>query len=232
MSGAEPSPELRRFVAEMPTERAPILAFMREAAAALAPGTDVLDAGAGNAPYRELFAHCRYVTSDWSSSPHEGAGRVDIQASLDDLPVADGSFQALLNTQVLEHVADPGRVAAELYRVLTPGGRLWLTAPLVWPLHEEPYDYWRFTSHGLRRVLEGAGFEVERLEPRGGYFSVLATMLAGAPYWTAPAPRREPLRRVLALGLHLSSRLVRRLDPLDGQRTLSLGYACVAVRPE
>jgi SAM-dependent methyltransferase len=229
---SDPSPELRRFVAEMPTERAPILALMREAAAALPAGSDVLDAGAGNAPYRELFAHCRYVTADWSSSPHEGAARVDIQASLDDLPVADGSFQAVLNTQVIEHVAEPTRVAAELFRVLRPGGRLWLTAPLVWPLHEEPYDYWRFTSHGLRRVLEAAGFEVERLDPRGGYFSVLATLLAGARYWTAPAPRREPLRRTLALALHHSGRLLRRLDTLDGQRTLTLGYACVAVRPE
>lgn len=232
MSGGAPSPELDRFVAEMPTERAPILAFMREAAGALPAGARVLDAGAGNAPYRELFAHCEYITADWTASPHPGAHSADLVASLDDLPAADGSFDAVLNTQVLEHVADPAGVASELHRVLVPGGRLWLTAPLVWPLHEEPFDFWRFTSHGLRRVLEGAGFRVERLEPRGGYFAALATILAGAPYWTAPAGRLEPVRRALTLALHLSARLVRRLDRLDGQRTLTLGYACVAVRPE
>jgi SAM-dependent methyltransferase len=232
MSDAGASPELQRFVAEMPTERGPILAFMQEAAAQLEPGSRVLDAGAGNAPYRELFGHCRYVTSDWSSSQHEGAEKVDIQASLDDLPVPDASFDAVLNTQVLEHVADPVRVAGELFRVLAPGGRVWLTAPLVWPLHEEPFDYWRFTSHGLRRVLEEAGFRVERLEPRGGYFSAVATLLAGAPWWTAPGPpgAREPLRRGVAFALRLSAPLVRRLDPLDGQRALTLGYACVALK--
>jgi SAM-dependent methyltransferase len=226
------SPALERFVAEMPTEREPILALMREAAASLPQGAKVLDAGAGTAPYRELFAHCEYLTSDWSASVHPGAREADIVASLTELPVPDGSFQAVLNTQVLEHVADPREVAAELFRVLVPGGRLWLTVPLTWPLHEEPYDFWRFTSHGLRHVLEETGFRVERLEPRGGYFNALATMLAGAPYWTGPAPRRELTRRVLALALHHSARVVRRLDALDGQRSLTLGYACVAVRPE
>jgi SAM-dependent methyltransferase len=232
MSGTRPSIELRRFVAEMPSEREPILALMQEAAERLPSGSRVLDAGAGNAPYRELFTHCRYVSSDWSQSPHEGAGQVDVVASLDALPMGDGSFDAVLNTQVLEHVADPPRVAAELFRVLAPGGRLFMTVPLVWPLHEEPYDFWRFTSHGLRRTLEGAGFRMERLEQRGGYFNALATLLAGAPYWTGPTARHEPLRRALAMALRLCAPLVRRLDRLDGQRTLTLGYACVALRPE
>jgi SAM-dependent methyltransferase len=232
MNSAAPSPELRRFVAEMPSEREPLLLLMQEAAARLPSGSRVLDAGAGNAPYRELFEHCSYVSSDWSDSPHEGAARVDVVASLDALPMDDASFDAVLNTQVLEHVADPARVASELFRVLAPGGRLFMTAPLVWPLHEEPHDFWRFTSHGLRRVLEGAGFRIERLEPRGGYFNTLATVLAGAPYWTGPAARQEPLRRALAMALHLCAPVVRRLDRLDGQRTLTLGYACVALRPE
>jgi SAM-dependent methyltransferase len=231
MSASVSSPALERFVAEMPTERRPILALMREAATALPAGARVLDAGAGTAPYRELFAHCDYVTSDWTASVHPGARDADIVGSLEQLPVPDRSFDAVLNTQVLEHVADPAKVASELLRVLVPGGRLWLTAPLMWPLHEEPYDFWRFTSHGLRHVLEQSGFRVERIEPRGGYFSALATVLAGAPYWTGPAPRAELLRRALALALHLSAGLVRRLDRLDGQRALTLGYACVAVRP-
>ena len=226
------SPALERFVAEMPTEREPIIALMREAAASLPEGAKVLDAGAGTAPYRELFAHCEYLTADWSASVHPGARDADIVASLDELPVSDHTFEAVLNTQVLEHVADPRKVASELFRVLVPGGRLWLTVPLTWPLHEEPYDFWRFTSHGLRHLLEGAGFRVERLEPRGGYFSTLATILAGAPYWTGPAPRGELPRRLLTLALHGAARVVRRLDTLDGQRSLTLGYACVAVRPE
>ena len=219
-------------MAEIPSERESILALMQEASARLPRGSRVLDAGAGEAPYRELFSHCRYVSSDWSQSPHEGAHRADVIASLEALPIADASFDAVINTQVLEHVVDPAKVASELFRVLAPGGRLFLSAPLIWPLHEEPFDFWRFTPYGLTRLLEAAGFDVERIEPRGGYFNTLAALLAGAPWWTGPAERLEPLRRVLAMALHLCAPVVRRLDRLDGQRTLTLGYACVALRPE
>ena len=66
------SARLRAFVARAPLERELILTVVREAAAA-APGARVLDAGAGDAPYRELFAHADYKTTDWTESVHEGA---------------------------------------------------------------------------------------------------------------------------------------------------------------
>jgi SAM-dependent methyltransferase len=225
------SPQLQRFVAEIPAERKPILTLMCQAARALPRGARVLDGGSGDAPYRELFSHCEYVTVDWPGSVYSAACEADIVASLEALPVPDQSFDAVLSTQVLEHVSDPAKVVSELFRVLTPGGHLWLTAPLVWPLHEEPFDFWRYTAHGLRHLLERAGFRVERLEPRGGYFGALATMMAGAPVWTGPVRRRDPVRRAVAFALRSLAPGVRRLDPLDGQRILTLGYTCVAFRP-
>ena len=82
----------------MPYERTSILAFMREVADSLPVGTRVLDVGAGDAPYRELFGHCEYRTSDWWPSVHERSAEVDISAPADALPLEDASIDAALLT--------------------------------------------------------------------------------------------------------------------------------------
>jgi SAM-dependent methyltransferase len=168
------SARVRRHVDEFPLVRRGILAVVSSFAASLAPGTRILDAGAGDAPYRELFAHCDYVTADWANSPHEQAGRSDILASLDALPVEDASFDAVLCTEVLEHLRAPEAVLAELGRVLVPGGRLCLTVPFVWPLHEEPYDFFRYTPWALREMLQAQGFQDVEVQATSGYLSTLA----------------------------------------------------------
>src|SRR5262249_29482934 len=128
----------------MPLVRRPILSTVSSFAAALPRGTRVLDAGAGDAPYAELFAHCEYITADWPQSVHEGGRQADILGSLEALPVPDAGFGAVVCTEVLEHIAEPEAVLVELLRVLEPGGRLCLTVPFAWPLHEEPFDFYRY----------------------------------------------------------------------------------------
>jgi SAM-dependent methyltransferase len=227
------SPQLRAFVEQVPEERRSLLAFVRETASALPPGARVLDAGAGEAPYRELFAHCEYVTADWENSPHSSASQSNIVGSLEALPVDDGTFDAALSTQVLEHVAEPRLVLGELFRVLRPGGRLYLTVPLVGELHEEPYDFFRYTPYGLRHLLEAAGFQVEGVKPRNGYFTTLGG-LARTAAWAigdaddGRAAERDVAQRVLAR----MATVLDNLDALDVRRVLPLGYECVATRPE
>lgn len=226
------SAKLRAFIDESPHERRSIAAFVARAAQETPAGARVLDAGAGDAPYAELFRHCEYMTSDWAGSLHEGARNADVVAPLDDLPLDDGSFDAILNTQVLEHLPDPSGALAELRRVLLPGGRLWLTAPLVWPLHEEPYDYFRYTSHGLRALLEGAGFEDIEIEPRTGYFATMATLLANCPGIIGQRRDAHSFRRVVvSFRLWRLALRLERLEELDVRRALPLGYQCRAVRP-
>lgn len=225
------SARLEAFVAASPLDRRPILAFMEETAAALPPGSRVLDAGAGEAPYRELFAHCDYKTSDWSNSVHENAQAADIVASLESLPLPDGSFDAVLNTQVLEHVADPFAVVAELARVLTPGGRLFLTVPLVNELHEEPYDFFRYTPYGLRTLFERAGLEAVEIEPLTGYYTTLAMLLRNGGLITGVGATRDVGRRALAALFRALAAVLPWLDRLDRRRALPLGYVCRARRP-
>lgn len=219
---------LRSFVKEAPLERAAVLAVMEAASAQLAPASRVLDAGAGEAPYRELFAHCDYTTTDWSASVHPGARSVDIVASLDSLPMRDGAFEAIVCTQVLEHVADPATVLVELHRVLAPGGTLWITVPFVGELHEEPWDFYRYTSHGLRHLCEQAGFVDVHVAPLGGYFATMAQMARNAGLATGVDARSTLGRRALAAAFRLLGGRLAALDRLDDRRALPIGWSCHA----
>jgi SAM-dependent methyltransferase len=230
-NAGELSPELHAFVAEAPLERRAILALMARAAGASAPGARVLDAGAGEAPYRELFAHTRYVTCDWEHSPHPGGRQADIVAPLNRLPLDSGSFDAVLNTQVLEHVADPKAVLAELSRVLVQGGTLWMSVPFVGELHEEPFDFYRYTSHGLRWLLGEAGFDDVRVEPMGGYFSTLAQLSRNCGLIIGAGTERSDVgRRAVAAAGRAAARVLPRLDRLDRRRALPLGWTVTARR--
>lgn len=119
----------------------------------------VLDYGCGGSPYREMV-HCdKYLRADYVD-----CGGIDIIIGQDgrmDLP--DGSCDTILSTQVLEHVFSPGDYLAEAFRVLRPGGKLILTTHGIWEDHGCPYDFWRWTADGLRRVLDASSFESTRI---------------------------------------------------------------------
>ena len=223
------------FVSQAPLQRGAIAERVRTAAAGLPDGARVLDAGAGDAPYRELFAHCDYLTQDWPSSPHAGGRGADVVADLRDLPLADGEFDFVVCTEVLEHLAEPAEALRELRRVLRPGGGLLITVPFVIELHEEPYDFFRYTPHALRHLLTDAGFEDVAVEPLTGWASTLAHVLRHA----APAMRptdRPPRRRTRVAGFLLRGigagleRVAAVLDDqFDQRRAFPIGWACTAV---
>jgi len=232
MSAERPGQEtLVQFVAESPLARTGISAFVQRLARTLPAGARVLDAGAGEAPYRVLFEHCRYARSDWEQSEHAAAHESDVLAPLHRMPLEDGSFDVVLNTQVLEHVDDPSAVLREFRRLLVPGGELWLTAPFVWELHEEPHDYFRYTSHGLRALVEGAGFTAVEIEPIGGYFTTVAQLLSHCGSSTG-LDRRGLAGRAVTAVMARTARPLARLDRLDRRHALPLAYACRARRPD
>jgi SAM-dependent methyltransferase len=89
------------------------------------------------------------------------------------LPFDDASFDTVINIQVLEHTPRPRELVREMSRVLKAGGLLILVAPFQFRLHEQPHDYFRYSSHGLRHLCEDADLEVGEVRALGSLWSVI-----------------------------------------------------------
>ncbi len=125
-----------------------------------------LDVGCGDRPYEGLFALGQYLGVDV-----EDSGRPLSMKQPDRfydgkvLPYANDSFDLVMSTQVLEHVPDPLALLAEMARVCKPGGEIVVSLPFVYQEHEEPFDYYRFTSFGIAELLSRVGLQtVESLK--------------------------------------------------------------------
>lgn len=130
-----------------------------KALAPLAQGR-LLDVGCGSEPYRALFTVSEYLGLEIDSPEARSRGVADAFYDGRRFPFDAARFDAVLCNQVLEHVFEPDAFVAEICRVLAPGGRLILTVPFVWDEHEQPHDYARYSSFGLRALLERNGFTV------------------------------------------------------------------------
>jgi ubiquinone/menaquinone biosynthesis C-methylase UbiE len=145
--------------------------FVMKMAKSLPKGTSVLDAGAGECAYKKYFAHCDYKSVDVAiGEPKWNYANLDYVAPLDNLPIENETFDVILCTQVLEHLQKPIASLKELCRVLKSDGYLFLTAPMAHMEHQIPYDYFRYTSYGLKYILSEAGFRETKVEPIGGMF--------------------------------------------------------------
>ena len=133
----------------------------------------VLDAGAGDSPYRNLFKHATYEAADFAQLSSRYAP-LDYVCDLTDIPVEDARFDRILFNQVLEHLPEPASALAELHRVLKPGGLIFCSVPLFFAEHQIPYDFYRYTKFALRRLFTEAGFEVTRLDWLEGYFGTMS----------------------------------------------------------
>ncbi|MEU4451376.1 class I SAM-dependent methyltransferase [Nocardioides sp. NPDC023903] len=166
-----------RGVAVQPRHINPSRVRLRQEMARFAKGTKrgmrVLDAGAGRSPYRKLFKHAQYEAADFAQLSSAYAP-LDYVCDITDIPVDDGRFDRVICNQVLEHVPEPEKAIAELYRVLKPGGRIFLSAPLFFAEHQKPYDFFRYTQFSLRKMFEETGFEIARMNWLEGYFGTVA----------------------------------------------------------
>lgn len=136
----------------------------------------VLDIGCGNKPYEKYFNEqiSRYVGCDIIQSD---LNKVDVICAANNIPLENSSFDTVFSTQTIEHVEDHQGLINEAYRLIKPGGYFIVSGPLYWYLHEEPYDFFRFTKYGFTYIFEKAGFEVVEIIPNGGAWSIAGQTL-------------------------------------------------------
>ncbi|MEO8256927.1 MAG: class I SAM-dependent methyltransferase [Acidobacteriota bacterium] len=142
-------------------------------------GLRLLDYGAGLSPYRPLFPNADYRTADVGAAISYDATSGLIQtpdrnpyfadpdytlAPDGSVPAADGSFDFVLSTQALEHVANADTHLSECFRLLRPGGQLYLSTHGSFEDHGSPYDFRRWTADGLDYDLKKHGFDVLHLK--------------------------------------------------------------------
>lgn len=192
---------------------------------------DVVDLGCGKRPFEpDMPRQVRsYIGLDWNHSLH--GQHCDVIADFRfPLPLTSGSVDWVMCIEVLEHVPEPQEVLAEAHRVVRSGGGIILSVPFQWWVHEEPWDYYRFTRHGLHYLLTKAGFAEIAVEPVSGFWSMwllklnyqLSRLVRGPIYV------RRIVRAILIPFWWVSQVVAPRLDRMWPEPRETSGYVALA----
>lgn len=158
-------------------------AWLKKTLASLPAGTRILDAGAGELRNRPLCSHLAYVSQDFGQYQGAGDGKglqtgkwdtsgIDLVCDITAIPEPNAAFDAILCSEVLEHVPEPTKALDEFARLLRPGGKLILTAPFASLVHFAPYHYCSgFSRYWYEHHLTQRGFQIDELTPNGDWFA-------------------------------------------------------------
>lgn len=143
------------------------------------PGSRILDAGAGSVRYKKYFQDCVYITQD-SKQYKDPCGEfqygiIDYVSDIINIPVREKSFDAIICTEVFEHIPRPDLAIKEFSRILKPGGKLYITAPLMSGVHQSPcYYYGGFSKYWYTKYLNEYGFGEISVTPKKKFFAFYA----------------------------------------------------------
>ena len=213
--------------------------FIAESARSLPAGSRVLDVGAGPCKYKPLFNHCDYKAQDFCAyeGPDLRYGSIDFVGDIQNIPVPDESFDAILCTEVFEHIPRPDLALGEFARILRHEGQLFLTAPQGSSIHMAPYHYYGgFTPHWYKHFLTEAGFRLDSCRPNGRFFRLYGQesqrfidLLKPATLWLRVLV--WPIRAMLAIWFKgLAPLVCAWLDPMDKTEAHTVGYFVKATK--
>lgn len=180
----------------------------------------VIDLGCGVRPFeKDILEHAdEYVGVDWGNTLH--GLKADIVADLNrPLPIADETASHVVSFEVLEHLSEP---------------QVTLSVPFQWWVHEAPWDYYRYTCHGLEYMLRKAGFTDVVVSPTTGFWSM---WLLKFNYQTLRLARRGPrpvrlvMRTLLIPFWWLNQHLAQAIDRFWPEESETAGYFVTATKP-
>ena len=142
----------------------------------------LLDLGCGEMPYRQYILDknkkvTKYIGVDVNFNKVHQLIKPDLYWDGHKIKLKENSIDTVIATELFEHIPNIGEVLAEIYRILKPSGLLYLTVPFIWPLHEVPYDEFRYTPYSLERFIAQAKFKNILIHPIGCIHSSLAQIL-------------------------------------------------------
>lgn len=120
----------------------------------------LLDIGCGSKPYQEICKVTEYIGLEIDDEGNRNHVNADVFYDGKRIPFEDNFFNSVMSNQVFEHVFNPEEFLIEIRRVLRKDGLFLMTVPFVWDEHEQPYDFARYSSFGLKYILCQNGFEI------------------------------------------------------------------------
>lgn len=169
------------------------VAWIEQVLGELPSGLRILDAGAGERQFQRLCTHLKYVSQDFAQYDGGGDGRglhpgkfdcrgLDIVSDIAEIPEPDRSFDAVMCTEVFEHLPEPLAALKEFARLVRPGGHLIITAPFCSLTHYSPYHFYTgFSRYFYEKHLPAYGFDIVELRANGNYFEYMGQELRRLP---------------------------------------------------
>ena len=140
-----------------------------------ASSAKILDIGSGGSSYDRFFPNRIALDLDPKRKP-------DIVGDALNLPFKDDEIESILSVDVFEHLKDPFKAISEMKRVLKKGGEIVFVTRFIFPIHDSPNDFWRFTKYGLHELFKD--FEIVEFQSETVNFSTIAILLQRIGYQT------------------------------------------------
>lgn len=158
--------------------------WIRDTLAKIPAGGKLLDAGAGECVFRAYCSHLTYISQDFGQYDGKGAvglqtgdwdnSKLDIVSDITQIPLPDASVDAIMCTEVFEHIPDPIQAIREFNRLIRPGGHLLITAPFCSLTHFAPYHFYTgFNRYFYEKHLSENDFEIIECQTNGNYFEYI-----------------------------------------------------------
>jgi SAM-dependent methyltransferase len=200
--------------------------FINEACSRMPDGLAVLNVGAGGDVEEAIKKSA--ANKNWKivSLDIDVERNPTILGSIEDVDLPDGTFDAIFMIEVLEHVLNVENALANSHRLLAQQGKLVASVPFMLPIHDAPYDFLRFTEHGL--ILLFSAFTNIEIRARNGYFESCAVIAMRS--LTTERGGDWPVLAIVTISVFIIGPLARLVDKLVPMRGSTTGYTVYCCR--